>query len=188
MAAKRLASDRTATILDGLMELIAAEGFASLKVSEMASRLKCSTGTLYRIAPSKESLVVSAIKRWADRSLAQIKAEAESAPTAVEIARRYHDATVRLSSQMSNVFRRDIGDYESTRRVYEGIYRSQIEQFTTYLDDAVRAGQIKAFNTRFVAMLFRQMGLVLGRPAELDEVGISHEEALDQVNSLLWEG
>ncbi|MDR3687337.1 MAG: hypothetical protein P4L93_10315, partial [Coriobacteriia bacterium] len=47
---------------------------------------------------------------------------------------------------------------------------------------------IKAFNTRFVAMLFRQMGLVLGRPAELDEVGISHEEALDQVNSLLWEG
>ena len=45
---------RSAETLIALEALILSEGFSSLSVSDIASKLKCSKRTLYELAPSKK--------------------------------------------------------------------------------------------------------------------------------------
>ena len=45
-------------------------------MTDIASELHCSLASLYKIAPNKDSLVVLAIVRWGDRTLAEGEARA----------------------------------------------------------------------------------------------------------------
>ena len=66
---KRLDEDRRVEVLDGVMRIIAERGFSDVQMAEVARELRCSASTLYKIAPSKESLVLLAIGRWGDVTL-----------------------------------------------------------------------------------------------------------------------
>ena len=65
---RRLDDGRREELLDGVMRIIAARGFAGVRTSQMARELHCSETTLYKIAPSKDSLLVLALDRWAPYS------------------------------------------------------------------------------------------------------------------------
>jgi AcrR family transcriptional regulator len=52
-------SGRTAALRDAIIEIVLAEGFLDLQMSDLAARLNCSNSTLYAIAPSKEQLLRS---------------------------------------------------------------------------------------------------------------------------------
>ena len=58
---------RSAETLEALEALILSEGFSSLSVSDIASKLKCSKRTLYELAPSKKSLVLRALNNFFSR-------------------------------------------------------------------------------------------------------------------------
>ena len=55
------------------MRIIAARGFSEVHVAEIARELRCSVATLYKIAPSKDSLVLLAIARWGELTLAILR-------------------------------------------------------------------------------------------------------------------
>jgi hypothetical protein len=57
--ARRLADGRREELLDGVMRISSARG-SSLNVTELAREPHCSVATLYKIAPSKDSLMVRA--------------------------------------------------------------------------------------------------------------------------------
>ena len=46
--------------------IIAERGFSQVTIAELARELHCSAATLYKIAPSKDSLILLAIARWAE--------------------------------------------------------------------------------------------------------------------------
>ena len=48
---------RRGELFDSLLALFLAEGFAHLTLDDIAARLRCSKGTLYTLAGSKEQLV-----------------------------------------------------------------------------------------------------------------------------------
>src|SRR3954466_15039904 len=48
---------RRGELFDSLLKLFLAEGFAHLTLDDIAARLRCSKGTLYTLAGSKEQLV-----------------------------------------------------------------------------------------------------------------------------------
>ena len=56
---------------------------------ELAAELHCSVASLYKIAPSKDSLVLLAIGRWQARTFANLELRAEQGTTASERARFY---------------------------------------------------------------------------------------------------
>ncbi len=87
--AKRLAKGRRDELLDGVMGIIAARGFSGVRVSELAAELHCSVASLYKIAPSKDSLVLLAIGRWQELTFANLELCAERGTTASERARCY---------------------------------------------------------------------------------------------------
>ena len=60
MATQVRGAARKAQLLDQLVELLLAEGFAHLTLDELATRLRCSKSTLYGLADSKEQLVRAA--------------------------------------------------------------------------------------------------------------------------------
>src|SRR3954452_781654 len=64
---------RREELLDELVTLVLAEGFAAFTLDELARRLRCSKSTLYDLAASKEQLVVAGVKRFFQRATAGVE-------------------------------------------------------------------------------------------------------------------
>ena len=125
---RRLDDERRAELLDGVMRIIAARGFAEVQVSEMARELHCSVATLYRIAPSKDSLVLLAIARWGELALADLEVRAQKGTTASERARLYFRAGAEKTRSLSLTFYADVDRFESTRLAWWTVCRRTLSR------------------------------------------------------------
>ncbi|MCW2840676.1 MAG: TetR family transcriptional regulator, partial [Aeromicrobium sp.] len=79
------AGGRTATLLEAMIEIVLAEGFMDLQMSDLAARLNCSKSTLYAIAPSKEQLLVSIVRTFFRRATGRVEDAVD--PTAPPVER-----------------------------------------------------------------------------------------------------
>ena len=130
---------RREELLDGVMAIITARGFADVPVCEMARELSCSFSTLYRVAPSKDSLVVLAIGRWGELALRGAEARLEESATPLERVRSYVRAGARAILPQSHAFRRDMERFESTRVAYRVISDRYVDRLAELIAEAVRA-------------------------------------------------
>jgi AcrR family transcriptional regulator len=186
---RRLDDDRRNELLDGVMRIIAAHGFSEVQISEMAGELHCSAATLYKIAPSKDSLVLLAMGRWGELTFEDLEARAQKGRTASERARTYFRAGAEKLRPMSLAFFADVERFESTRLAWRtGVVDRYIDRFVELVEEAAEAGEIRAVNTRFLGEVLRQIGFVTRDERVLGVAGLTSEEAVLQVDSLLWEG
>ena len=159
---KRLANGRAEDLLDGVMRMVAARGFSELKMSDLARELHCSVATLYKLAPSKTDLVILALQGWGERLLADIDAQARKCSTPSAQARTYYREGADGLRELSSAFRRDVEHFEATRRAYREIVSDRfIERFSTLLDEAARAGEIRPINIRFAVGMFRYIAFAI---------------------------
>ena len=84
----KLDDDRRLELLDGVMNIIVNRGFSDVTISDMANELHCSVSSLYKIASNKDGLVVLAIARWGELSLADMEGRSKKA-TALQKERAY---------------------------------------------------------------------------------------------------
>jgi AcrR family transcriptional regulator len=78
---------RHAELLSGLEEILLKEGFLGLSTDDFAARLRCSKSTLYRLAPSKEQLVLITARHFFARAAERIEsAVADAAGPAAKVA------------------------------------------------------------------------------------------------------
>jgi AcrR family transcriptional regulator len=186
---RRLDDKRRAELLDGVMRIIAARGFAEVQVSEMARELHCSVATLYKIAASKDSLVLLAIARWGELTFAHLETRAASGNTASERARAYFRAGAESLHPMSLTFYADIARFESTRLAWRtAIVDRYIDRFVELVRGAEDAGEVRRVNVRFLGEVLRQIGFVTRDERVLSTSGLSSELAVLEVDALLWEG
>ena len=188
MARRRFANGRREDLLDGVMEIIAARGFSDVRVAEVAGELHCSVASLYKIAPNKDSLVALAISRWGDITLADAEAAAHKGTTASERARLYYRCGAERLRPLSHAFRADMERFESSRLAYRKVSDGFIDRFVELLDEAVKADEIRPMNTRFLAHVFRQVAVAIRDEQALLESGLTAEQALLQVDEMIWEG
>jgi AcrR family transcriptional regulator len=186
---KRLDEDRRDELLDGVMVIIAERGFSQVTIAEMARDLQCSAATLYKIAPSKDSLVLLAIARWADVTFADIEARSGKGETATERARAYFRAGAERTRPLSLAFYADVGRYESTRLAWwTGVVERYIDRFVELVVSAEQAGEIRPVNAHLLAEVLRQIGTVTRNDNVLRASGLTHEQAVLEIDSLIWEG
>jgi AcrR family transcriptional regulator len=185
---KRLDDDRRDELLDGVMAIIAKRGFSQVQVAEMARVLRCSVATLYKIAPSKDSLVLLAIGRWGDITLSSLERRALRGKTATERARQYFLGAAESLRPLSVTFRGDVERFESTRVAYQTISDRFVARFVGLLDDAVEAGEMTPMNTRFLGHLLRQINRVIRDEHALRDSGLTSEQAALQVDHIVWDG
>ena len=186
---RRLDETRRGELLDGVMGIIAERGFSEVQVGEMARELHCSASTLYKLAPSKDSLVLLAIAQWAEATFAMLEDRARKGATASERARAYFRAGAERTRPLSLAFYADIGRFESTRLAWwTGVVEPYIDRFVELVQAAEEAGEIRPVNTRLLAEVLRQIGTVTRNDRVLSASGLTHEQAVLEVDSLIWEG
>jgi AcrR family transcriptional regulator len=189
MVRRRLDDDRRAELLDGVLRIITAKGFADVRVSDIAHELSCSVATLYKIAPSKDSLVRLAISRWAALNLGSLEACADEGTTAAEKARCYFKAGADRIRPLSLEFYRDIDRFESTRTAWRTtVVDPYIDRFVELVQRAADAGETRAVNVRFLGEVLRGIGFVTRDERVLRASGLTSEEAVLEVDRMIWDG
>lgn len=171
------------------MRIISVRGFSDVHVAAMARELHCSAATLYKVAPSKDSLVALAIEVWGARALEDLEVRARKATTASERARVYFQAGAESIRSMSPEFYSDLAVFESTRLAWVvGVADRYVERFVDLLQLAGEAGEIRRMNYRVLAEFLRQAGYVARDERVLRATGLSTEEVMLEMDSLLWDG
>lgn len=189
MVAKRLASGRREDLLDGVMRIIGQRGFSDVRISEIAAELHCSVASLYKIAPSKDSLVLLAIGRWGEVTLANLEACAGQGKTLSEQARCYFIAGAESLHPLSLTFFADVDRFESTRIVWRTtIVDRYIDRFIELVALAQDAGEVRPISSRFLGEMLRQIGFVTRNDRVLRESGLTNEQAVLEVDRIVWEG
>ena len=90
---------------------------------------------------------------------------------------------------MSLAFYADMGRYESTRLAWWTlVVERYIERFVELVEAAEEAGEIRPVNTRLLAEVLRQIGSVTRDDRVLNASGLTHEQAVLEVDSLIWDG
>jgi AcrR family transcriptional regulator len=184
----RMTSERSELLLDRVFEIMAAEGFADLKMMDLARRLGCSPNTLYKLAPTKESLFALALKRWLDEALNTARAQAEAIDSPAERARAYYENATAATDRASRQLRMDIAHFTSTTLVWVNASERFVGQFAHYLTQAAEAGEVRPLNARFTTLLLQQIAAVARDEELVAECGLTKEEAHRQVELLIWEG
>ena len=186
---KRLDEDRRDELLDGVMSIVAERGFSQVTIAELARELHCSAATLYKIAPSKDSLVLLAIARWADVTFPDMEARSAKGKTASERARAYFRVGAERTRPLSLTFYADVGRFESTRLAWwTRVVERYIDRFVELVRLAEEAGEIRPVNSRLLAEVLRQIGSVTRNDEVLRASGLTHEQAVLEIDSLVWEG
>ena len=186
---RRLDDVRRAELLDGVMRIIATRGFSDVRIAEIARELRCSAATLYKIAPSKDSLVLLAIARWGEVTLESLEVRAQRSGTASERARAYFRAGAESIRPLSVEFYADVARFESTRLAWRtGVVDRYIDRFVELVQCAEDAGEIRRVNIRLFAEMLSAIGFVTRDERVLRASGLTSEQAVLEVDSLLWEG
>lgn len=183
----QFSGERREELLDGVMKIIAKRGFSDVTISEIAGELHCSASSLYKIAPSKDSLVVVTITRWGEHILEDMEVGARKGKTASEKARNYYRVAVESIRPLSHDFRSDTNRFESARLAYAIFSDRFLERFVELLDDAVKSGDIRPLNTKFLGLILRQIALLM-REDQLSSCGINAAKAMSEVEKLIWDG
>jgi AcrR family transcriptional regulator len=186
---RRLDNGRREELLDGVTTITAARGFSEVGIAEMAQELHCSQSSLYKIAPSKDRLIVLAIRRWGDRASEAAEVRAQRGGSASERARAFFRAEMGSMHSLSERFYADIGRYEWARLAWcSSVMEPFLKRFLELVQLAVDAGEIRPVNTRLLAEVLKQVLLVLRNKRVLLAAGLTVEEATLEADSFLWDG
>ena len=189
MARERLDENRRNELLDGVMRIIADRGFAGVPISDFARELHCSAATLYKIAPSKDSLIILATRRWGELTLQSLEECARGGTTASDKARCYFKAGAASLRPLSLVFYRDISRFESTREAWRvNVVDRYIDRFVELVQLAEEADEIRQVNIRFLGEVLRGIGFVTRDEHVLRASGLTSEEAVLEVDRMIWDG
>jgi len=111
-------SGRTAALRDGLTDILLAEGFLDLQMSDLAARLNCSKSTLYAIAPSKEQLLVTVVRRFFQRATERVEKAVDPSAPAIDRIGAYLNAVATELAPASPQFFADLERFAPAGEIY----------------------------------------------------------------------
>ncbi|RKS73049.1 TetR family transcriptional regulator [Actinomadura pelletieri DSM 43383] len=124
------ASRRREALVDRLMDVFLDRGFAELSVAELAAALRCSKSTLYRVAASREQIVVTVVRAFFRRATERVEAALEASADADPRERvgAYLNAISGELAAASPAFFADLDAFAPAREVYRRNTRLAVER------------------------------------------------------------
>ncbi|QNP69018.1 TetR/AcrR family transcriptional regulator [Streptomyces roseirectus] len=176
---------RQADLLERLVALVTAEGFADLTLDDLAERLRCSKTTLYQLARSKQGLVVEAVKHYFRGATEAVEKRVAQTADPADRVRVYLTAVAEQLRPLSRRFVDDVAEFPPAREVYEANTRWASERVRQLIADGVAHGAFRDVHAGFVgevaAATMRQI-----QGGELKaRTGLSDAEAYEQLASLI---
>ncbi|WP_354701372.1 hypothetical protein DSM112329_01685 [Paraconexibacter sp. AEG42_29] len=182
------ATARHQELLDQLVELFLAEGFATFTLADLTVRLRCSKSTLYALGHSKETVTVNVLKRFFQTATSRIEARvAEPAAPGDQIA-GYLRAVADELRVASPRFMQDVAAHPAARAVYEKNTRIAARRVDELIAAGVARGEFRAVNGAFVADVVASVMVRIQSGDVERAVGLHDADAYDELARLVISG
>ncbi|SHN46227.1 TetR/AcrR family transcriptional regulator [Cryptosporangium aurantiacum] len=184
----RRGAARRTELLDALVELLLAEGFAAFTLDDLSARLHCSKRTLYAIAGSKEQLVRAAVVHFFRNATVEVEdAIADEPDPAARIA-RYLSAVAAALRPASAAFIDDVAAFPPAAEIYERNTQAAAERIRTFVDEGVAAGAFRDVHTGFVADVVASTMVRIQQRQVAATTGLSDADAYTELAALVTTG
>ncbi|MCW2698222.1 MAG: putative transcriptional regulator [Modestobacter sp.] len=179
---------RREELLDQLVELVLAEGFAQVTLDGLARRLRCSKTTLYGIAASKEQLVVAAVEHFFQRATTAVEGRRAGPGDSREQISTYLLAVAEQLQPASPAFFADVAAFAPARELYERNTRVAAARVQQLVGDGVAAGTVRPVHAAFVGAAVAQVMGAIHRGAITASTGLDDAAAYRELAGLVVAG
>ncbi|MGW1501867.1 TetR/AcrR family transcriptional regulator [Streptomyces mirabilis] len=176
---------RQTDLLERLVALLAAEGFASFTLDELTERLRCSKTTLYQLAGSKQELVREAVKHYFRSAAEVIEKQVADTSAPAERVVVYLNAVAQQLRPLSRRFLDDMAGFEPAREVYEANTRLAAGRIRQLIADGVAAGAFRDVHAAFVGEVVAATMQGIQRGEVSARTGLTDAEAYAELASLI---
>lgn len=175
-------------LLDELVGVFLAEGFRHLGVADLAARLRCSRSTLYAVAPSKEQLVLAAVRHFFRRATERIEPAVRAETDPGRRLGAYLAAVARELAPASAAFRADLAGHPPADEVYRANTERAARRVQELVDDGVRAGRMRPVDARFVGAAVAEVMTGIQRGVLQERTGLGDAAAYAALADLVTRG
>ncbi|TQS45950.1 TetR/AcrR family transcriptional regulator [Cryptosporangium phraense] len=179
---------RRTELLDALVALLLAEGFASFTLDDLAARLHCSKRTLYSIAGSKEQLVRTAVVHFFRGATAAVEDAVAREPDPAARITVYLQAVAVALRPASAAILDDVASFPPAAEIYERNTRAAARRIREFIDEGVAAGAFRATHTGFVADVVASTMVRIQQRQVAAATGLSDAEAYAELAALVTNG
>lgn len=175
-------------LLDELLALLLAEGFARVTLAELAARLRCSKTTLYALGHSKEQLIANALKRFFRTAAERVEARTAEADAAADRIAAYLRAVADELRLASSAFTRDLAASPRAREIYERNTALAARRVAELIAEGVAAGDFRDVHAAFVADTVAATMQRIQTGQVHAATGLRDADAYDELAALVLDG
>ncbi|ADB48981.1 TetR/AcrR family transcriptional regulator [Conexibacter woesei] len=175
-------------LLGQLVELFLSEGIRDLTLADLAARLHCSKSTLYALGPSKEQLVVVAVRSFFRTATVHVEERTAAEPDPAARIPAYLRAVADALRPASEQFMSDLLAHPAARDVYRRNTEIAAERVRQLIADGVAAGTFRDVHATFVADTIAATMERIQRGEVRANTGVGDAEAYDELAALVVEG
>jgi AcrR family transcriptional regulator len=140
---------RQSDLLQRLVGLLTAEGFADFTLDDLAERLSCSKTTLYALASSKHELVVEVVKEYFRTAVDAVEESVLAAPDPAARVAAYLDAVATQLRPLSRRFMDDLARFAPANEVYRRNTAAAADRIRELIAEGVDAGAFRPVHAAF---------------------------------------
>lgn len=181
-------SRRREEVLAGLRELFLREGFRHLSVGDLAERLSCSRSTLYLVAPTKEQVVVAAVRSWFRGAADRVEAAVAEADDPADRLQRYLRAVSAELGPATPRFYADLAAFPPAGEVYRHNTEAAARRVAELVEEGVRRGVLRPVHARFVGAAVATLMSAIQRGELGEQTGLNDAEAYEHLADLVAQG
>jgi AcrR family transcriptional regulator len=175
-------------LLDELVALVLAEGFAAFTLGDLTARLHCSKSTLYALGHSKEAVTVNVLKRFFQHATERIERRAAEPAEAADRLVAYLRAVADELRAAGPEFMRDIAAQPAARAVYEKNTRIAAARVHQLIADGVEQGEFRRVHGAFVADVVASVMVRIQSGDVERAAGLHDADAYDELAALVISG
>ncbi|MFJ6700557.1 TetR/AcrR family transcriptional regulator [Streptomyces sp. NPDC091272] len=176
---------RQTDLLERLVVLVIAEGFAAFTLDDLAERLHCSKTTLYQLARSKHGLAREAVKHYFRNATSAVEKQVADAAAPAQRVVVYLTAVAEQLRPLSRQFLDDMADLDVTREVYEANTRRAADRIRELITEGVAAGAFRPVHAAFVGEAAAATMQAIQQGEVGHRTGLSDSQAYGELASLI---
>lgn len=187
-SASAFGTRRRGELFDSLLTLFLAEGFAHLTLDDIAARLRCSKGTLYTLAGSKEQLVHAVTVHFFRRATDDVERRVAQVSGARERITAYLTAVGTALEVASDRFMADLEAFAPARAVYEQNTAIAARRVSELVGEGVVAEEFRDVHAAFAADLAAAMMVRIQQGTVRSTTGLDDAAAYCELAAILTAG
>jgi AcrR family transcriptional regulator len=181
----RSLTERQSELLDQLKEMFLQDGFAETTLDELVGELRCSKMTLYSLAPSREQLVLTVLRRFFESAERQVHEAAGRARTAEEKIHAGLNAQTAAMAAMSSICFLDVREFATTNELYEAFSGSCADRLQQLLISLWGASGSAVGRASLLALVVRNTVTSICTGEVNARTGLAREDAIRHLATFL---